>query len=195
MCIFTATKTRGRALIVLVISAIVLSACPNEPTQELEIRGIGWVYENIDTSYWSDGFDLATCFAHFTIAYSGDSVDVSDIEYARWHQSGDQKKWNFPIDEYHVDTTNGLISSDLWYSTDIASNGSAFPIGTFVFEIGLADGYTTSYTFDVPAPGQTVSGGSSATYNEDYTGTVYPTYVPMVSGRQEITGRKAIVGV
>ncbi len=150
------------------------------PQKQVSINGIGWVYENIDPSYWSDGFSLATCFAGFSISYTGDNIAIEDIDFVRWHRTGEGLYYNFPIDEAHVDTTSNIISSDLFFSNDLTSNGSAMPIGTLTFEIGLTNSKVSNFTFDVPAPGQGISGGNTVTYTEDYQDTILSGYVPML---------------
>jgi len=147
---------------------------------------IWWVYLNADVSLWSDGFSDATCLAYFSIGYSGDDIAPSDIAYARCHKPNSEKYWSFTINSASVDTTNKVIRGPWFYTTDLSANGSAFPIGNMIFEVGLNSGYAVEYDFDIPAPGQLVSGGYEVAYNEDYLGEKLPNYVPMLK-RASIT--------
>jgi hypothetical protein len=168
----------GLGIICAVVATLI--GCPAPGTKKsLTITDIGWVLENIDLSHWTDGFNSATCFGWFTIVYSGD-IAIDDIQYARFHKVGDPAYWSFPIDSTSVDIANRRIHSYLNYTTSIAANGSAFPIGQLEFEVGLRDGYTTSYVFDVPAPGQLTSGGKNVVYTEDYVGTPGTNYAAMI---------------
>lgn len=169
------------AIAILCGLLLFLAACtPSGNSKEIQITGIGWVYINADVSYWSDGFSAATCFAFFDISYAGDDIGINDISYAKFHKVGDLKSWSFPIDSTYVDVSRKKIRSYWNYTTDIASNGSAFPIGALDFEVGLSNGRVSSYTFDVPAPGQLDSFGNEVTYNEDYAGAKPANYVPMI---------------
>jgi hypothetical protein len=159
---------------------LIAGCAPSGSSKEIQITGIGWVYLNADVSFWSDGFSAATCLAFFDIRYSGDDIGIKDISYAKFHRAGDPTSWSFPIDSTHVDASRKIISSYWNYTTDIANNGSAFPIGPLDFEVGLTNGQVNSYTFDVPSPGQLGSFGKEVTYNEDYVGAKPANYAPIV---------------
>jgi hypothetical protein len=167
------------ATICTIFSVLISCSEPGKDSKTVSITDIGWVLENIDFSYWTGGFNSATCFGWFSIGYSGD-ISISDIQYAQLHKVGTASYWSFPIDSSHVDTLHRRIHSHHNYTTSIAPNGSVFPIGQMEFEIGLNNGNTASYVFDVPAPGQVASGGKNAVFTEDYQGTPGTDYAAIV---------------
>ena len=183
----------GFAALILCCVLLLLATCtsPTTANKQIQIVDIGWVYLNADFSYWNDGFSAATCSAYFWIYYSGDEISIADIEYARCHMPNDQGSWDFPVDSGHLDVSRKVIHSNWNYTTDIASNGSAFPIGDMVFEIGLRGGSAVSYTFSIPAPGQLASGGKTVTYTEDYADTKQSNYVAMLKRPVSISHSKS----
>ncbi len=171
-------KERVAVAVVALLAVLFSCSPPESATKKIEIADIGWVLENVDTSLWTDGFNSATSFGWFDIVYTGDALTLSDIEYARVGKAGSSTSWSFPIDSTHVDLTKGHLHSNLNYDT--SANGSTFPIGSMVFEVGLSNGSKATYSRDIPAPGQTSSNSNNAVYNEDFLGSVGGDYVPML---------------
>lgn len=167
------------AAVIIALSTIISCAPPGGGQKTISIRSVWWVLENIDTGYWTDGFDSATCFGWFSIEYAGD-IAISDIDYAEFHKVGDSWYWSFPIDSTTVDTNRRVIQSFLNHSNVIASNGSVFPIGQIEFELVLRNGSSSKYVLDVPAPGQLSSAGKNYVYTEDFLGTPGSDYVAML---------------
>ena len=172
---------KGLGLVAMCVAVAVTTSCapPGGGQKSITISRIGWVLENIDLGYWTDGFNSATCFGWFSIGYTGD-IAVGDIDYAEFHKVGDTWYWSFPIDSTTVDTNNRVIHSYLNYSDVLSSNGSVFPIGQLEFEVVLRSGSSARYVFDVPAPGQLSSAGKNYVYTEDYLGTPGFDYAAML---------------
>ena len=158
-----------------------LASSGDSPNKEIEISQIYWIYENVDYSYWSDGFTDATCFAVFGIKYSGDNISYSDIEYAEY-SFDNSKYWSFRLTEENIDSENKRINASdvMHYDGDSPANGNVFYIGSMTFEVKLKNGHVATYDFTVPAPGSTSTDGNRYVYTEDYTGTVYSNYTPMI---------------
>ena len=175
-------------LCVILISFFIMVSCTTDE-KTIEITDIGWFYENIDTSYWTDSFDDATLFSYFEIVYEGSDISLDDIEYAVFiHDS--LIFWSFPLDEDHFYPDNKLITSYSNYSTNWSSNGSVLPIGPINFEVKLTNGHRTIYIFNVPAPGSTSTNGKEYVYNEDYASTVLSSYTPMIPRANISSGSK-----
>jgi hypothetical protein len=174
--------SRVLALVAVVTVLAVLFGCssPGAGGKKIQIVNTGWVLENLDTSYWTDGFNSATCFGWFDIVYTGDAISMSDIQYARAHLSGSSLYWDFPIDSSHVDLSRGHISSYHNYTTALSLNGSIFPIGLMEFEVALTNGNKATYSVDVPVPGQTSSNGKGYVYTPEDTGGLPNLYTPML---------------
>ncbi len=158
---------------------LILAGCPTPGAPKtIKIEKMGWVLENLDTSYWSSGFDDATCFGWFAMPYTGDGIVLSDIEFIHIHQ-GDIS-WNIPPEADNVDIENKCIYIFNAWTSSLSPNGSVFPIGEFTFEVGLVNGESSTYILDVPRPGQTTSGTMGYVYTEDYGGAPGANYTPML---------------
>jgi hypothetical protein len=158
---------------------LILAGCPTpEAPKTIKIEKMGWVLENIDTSYWSSPFDDATCFGWFAIPYTGDGIVLSDIDYVHMHH-GDLT-WNISVDSDHVDLENKCIYVLHAWTGSLSPNGSVFPIGEITFEVGLVNDESATYVLDVPIPGQTTSGTKNYIYTEDFGGVPAANYTPML---------------
>jgi hypothetical protein len=164
---------------VMLISVLILSSCSTEGNKEITITDIGWIYENIDTSFWTDGFDDATLFFTFYLVYEGSRISAEDVEYAVFNYQ-DSIYWPFPLEPGYFYPADRLMMSYRSYSTAWSGNGSVLPIGPINFEVELTNGYYETSTFVVPAPGSTSTDGKAFVYNENFSGPVPGQYTPMI---------------
>lgn len=177
-------KNLLKKTLLLIFVMITLYSCPDPATlQTIEIEGIGWYIENIDDSFWSDGFDGSSCFISFYLHYTGDSITYSDIESVTVDDGSGG--WDLTIGPDDINTEDNTIALILLY-------GSAhrIKIGNYDFEVILTNGETASYSFTVPAPGSTSTNGDDYVYTEDYSGTIGSNYSTMLKRATNISGTK-----
>ncbi len=186
-----------KLLILFLILCIFISCTSLSKSSQktISINSIGWLIENIDPTYWSDYPLPATGFGVFIIRYVGDSIDINDIEYAQYKSKATGNTWKFTLDPEYFQIDSKRIFSNHNYISTHSKNGSSFPIGLFIFEIKLKNGYVATYEFYVPSPGQSSSNGKLFAVTEDFTDNPSDIITPMVKRPQNISYKKDISGI
>ena len=144
---------------------------------EITITRVGWVIENIPTTFWTSNAPSSTCFYNWFVYYEGDDISLSDIQSARIYTTNGY--WNLIPTSNFFDGTNKMIGG---WARNCWKDDHIVPIGAFRVEIVLTNGYTAPpYNTTFPAPGDTVTNGNNYVYTEDYTPLPAPSdYTPMI---------------
>jgi hypothetical protein len=135
------------------------------PGPTVTVTGVGWYEENIDLSNWASPPPSGeTAFYDFFIHYSGD-IAFTDIQYARVTAPGGYY-WTINRDARLFDAASKTIGGwGRWY----ASQPGVLPIGPLQVEVKLTNGVTSTYTANIPAPGNLTAGSFTTMYTEDVT--------------------------
>lgn len=179
------------------VSVFVFAGCNLFPglrglTQRVTISNVGWIVENIDTSFWSSPPD-ATAFGNFFIYFEEEDLEAQFIEQVTMTADGGNVSWTDDTEEVIA----GRFSPDnnsyggflrLW-TDNIDPAGHVYPLGDFTFEVELTNGRSDEFTLNVPAPGSLESSPYSYTFTEDYAqaGSPPSTYVALPE-RAGVTG-------
>jgi hypothetical protein len=128
----------------------------------ITITSMGWIIENIDTSFWSST-PPTHAFYDFWIYFSGTNISASDITYARIYIPPNYTSyWTIDPAQY-LDTQNMKIGGwGRWYSST-----NCLQIGNLKAEIKLNNGTSATFTKTIPAPANTVTNGYVSVYTED----------------------------
>jgi len=160
------------AFLFLVVSLAVLAiGCGNAGNGNklsFTITGLGWYYENIDTSFWTTTPPNGqTAFYDFFVHYNG-TISYNNIVSAKV-TAPDGRWWNVAPDSSFFDASHRVIGGfGRWW--DGAASLDVLPIGSFQVEVKLSDDSVSRFTSLIPAPGALTTSGYNWMYSSDDVG-------------------------
>jgi len=170
--------------VLLFLGSVLFMGCPTpvDPNADktISINGIGWVMENVDQGFFIPSVGLNEVAGVFDLHWTGSAISNSDISYATMSSAATPGyHWTFPSSGY--DAANQTLYSGRFYTEYYASNRSVFPIGLMNFTIGLTNGKTATYAFNIPDPASTTASSGNLIYNENYSGSPASNYKRIIS--------------
>jgi hypothetical protein len=179
-------------LLLCVLTALLfyVFGCVNPVEEEdnstVKVTGLGWVIENIDSSFWTGTMPPSHCFYNFWINYEG-NISLKDIKYAKVTVVNSGLYWSIPLTENLFNSGNKVIGGWYRFYGDV---NNVLPIGDLRAEVKLKNGKKSSFVKAIPAPGSLTTNSCDFVYTpEDYsTGLI--SYAPMI--KRATVGTKSI---
>jgi len=152
-------------------------------------KEIGWIFSNCPSDIHNGPLTL-----DITLHYSGASLQPNEISYFK--VTGSVLTWNLPITSSNLIDSLGIIYQS-FFASSLSSNATVLPIGSYTFELKLANGFDVSQTVTFPAPGSLSTNGYTYMYTEDYSGGIPSTFTktirrPMINALTKVNDTIAI---
>lgn len=144
-----------RILCLLVLITLGIASCSNPTSNPTVIAPatltkVGWIVENIDSTFWSGTAPSGHLFYDFTLYYNG-NLSVSDISSARVYLANGNY-WTLNPSSYLNTSTQSIGGYTRFYLT---ANGNQLPTGSLRAVLIFANGTSSALNFYTHEPGST----------------------------------------
>ena len=167
-------KMKLKTLLGVLITALALLSCGKSPSINITIEDYGWYSENIDSGYWSSPF-TTTAYHTINIIFENKNLTAGDIQKIEiTNPTGGI--WDFEGSEIpdRFDESSSTFHASRLYHFD---SPHLLAIGDWQVVATSSSGTVGNATVNFPAPGSTTTGSKTHFYTEDYSSTIYSSYV------------------
>lgn len=162
-------------IFIITLLSLLLFSCNMNEKEELttEIDGVGWVLFNNPIK---DGDTTTESVVLSINGHITNEIQTEDITRIYIENIFTGIYWDFTGD-YISDIYNE--SNNIFNCLIVDSTHTdLIPIGDYKVKIELINGYTSEYTRNVPAPGESTPSTYNYVGNEDYTGNISRAHMP-----------------